>query len=216
VTSTFSFLLAAAFFLGCHKPVKTPDRYPDTAAGFHEFAQDLFDAAKNDRRDEYESLAASLQLPAPKVYFTRVFGDEAGMRLAAEYDQSRIATFGTQSWNMMRKFAVDNGRPTVTTSRHDKPDDDLATGHEVIALRAAKQPLALYTLQLTGKDGSVIFELRSFVHDGHQFRLVGHLTQVQPDEMTTIDNDLPVGEVRKRMRDKSGGVAPASDDAGSP
>ena len=194
--------------VACKKDgASAPKSYPDTAEGFDAFARDLVDTIKTDRKADFMVRAKQLALPDANAWFTRVFGPETGARLLAEYQASPYPKFD-QAWPDLHKIVVDKGSNTVATSRHTDPKDDLATGHQANALREMKQPVALYSLQLTRPDGEGSFRLWSFVYEGGAFRMVGKMKQAQPidpkeDMATELDmlGELPMAEARRMMKE---------------
>lgn len=203
--------LAAA----CKSSTTSPRRtYTDTAASFDEFARTLVDAVKSDRKADFEALAKTMVLPAPKAWFEATFGSETGARLLAEWERSPFKDVA-QAWPDLRKMVAEQKRDAVTTSRHDSPDDENATGHQVNALRAMTKPVALYRLQLTTAEGERAFSIWSFALIDGQFRLVGKMKQVKPSDPNAkmareVDmlGELPMNRARELLKEQREGATP--------
>jgi hypothetical protein len=204
---TLSILFSLALFACGSKSSKT---YEATTAGFDELAKDLVVAVKDDDESAFEAIVKAFELPNAKIWFETTFGPEAGARLLAEYDASPMKDW-KRGYPELRKLVVDQGRDTITTSRHDSPDDDMATGHQANALRAMKQKVPLYRIQLTRPDGSKSFTLWSFVHVDGKFRFIGKTKQSQPPKATgkeSVDSavdmlgELPIRRAREIMKEQ--------------
>jgi hypothetical protein len=200
---TISVLLAAC---GSKASDKT---YEDTAASFDELAKDLVEAVKSDDESAFEAIVKDFDVPDAKTWFATTFGPEAGERLLAEYHNTPTRNW-KQGYPELRKLIVDQGRDTVSTSRHDSADDDMATGHQANALRAMKKPVALYRIQLTRPDGSKSFTLWSFVHVDGKFRYIAKTKRSKAAEAgsgsvdSTVDllGELPIRRARELMKEK--------------
>jgi hypothetical protein len=198
----------AAAVAACDKAPAKLRSYPDTAEGFDQFARALIATVSDNRKSDFEAIARTLVPPDVKAWFDTTFGPDTGARLLAEYEGYGIKEF-TKAWGDLRGLVVEQGRNTVNTTRHVDPGDDLATGYQANALRAMKQPVALYRLQLTRPDGSKSFTLWSFVHIDGAFRLVGQMKKASPPEdgdgefAKELDmlGELPVAEARRIMRE---------------
>jgi hypothetical protein len=200
-------LVLAVAATGCDKGPAAPRSYPDTAAGFDQFARALIATVKDNRRADYEAMARALTPPDAKAWFETTFGAETGARVLAEYEGYGIKDFA-KAWPDLRRLVIDDGRDTVNTTRHTDPNDELATGYQANALRAMKQPAALYRIQLVRADGSKSFTLWSFVHIDGQFRLVGQMKKASPPsddgefaKELDLLGELPVAEARKLMKE---------------
>jgi hypothetical protein len=202
-------VLAVAALAACDKGGGTAaaKSYPDTAAGFDQYANDLVATVKDNREAQFVAMAKDLALPDAKAWFAETFGTEAGARMLAEYDGYGLAKFDG-AWKDMRGLVVEQGRNTVHTTRHTDPKDDLATGYQANALRTMVKPTALYRLQLTRPDGEKSFTLWSFVYVDGKFRLAGHMKQAVPsdpneDMAKELDmlGELPIVEARRIMQE---------------
>ncbi|MEJ7598788.1 MAG: hypothetical protein WKG01_12845 [Kofleriaceae bacterium] len=194
------------FTASCSKKSMPASTYKDTAASFDQFAQELITAVKDDNKSEFAAIVSKLDLTDPKGWFDKTFGPEAGPRLFAEYEANPMKDW-KRGYPELRKLVVDQGRDTITTSRHDSASDEMATGHQSNALRAMKQPVALYRIQLTRPDGEKSFTLWSFVHQDNQFRFIGKTKQVTAGEVDkTVDmlGELPMKRARELMKETGG------------
>lgn len=204
-----SLLLLVLALVACKK--SRPERtYEDTAASFEQFARDLVTTIKEDDRDAYDALTKDFALPDAKAWFEKTFGPEAGARLHAEYEAMPMKDW-SKGWPELRKMIVDQQRGTLATSRHTSAEDDMATGHQANALRAMKQPVALYRIQLTRADGEKSFTLWSFVHEGGTFRFIGKTKQAKPvepgadksvDSAVDMLGELPIRRARELMKEQ--------------
>jgi hypothetical protein len=183
--------------------------YPDTQAGFDRFAQELIDNVREGRRAEFMDLAGTVALPDPATWFGLVFGEDRAARLVEEYEAGPGPRFAN-IWDELRTVVVHESRSTVTTSRHLDPNDELATGYQVTALRQMQAPIALYRLRLSRADGSNIYALWSWVHIAGRFRLVGKMKQVDPldpdaEMAKELDllSELPMVEARRILDEKT-------------
>lgn len=207
-----SAIAAVVLVLGgaaCGSKAAATKSYQDTAESFEVFANDLIHTVKADKEGDFKAMAKDLVLPDPKGWFPKVFGDEAGARLLAEYEASPMRDF-SKGFGDLRKLIVEQKRDTIATSRHTSPDDEMATGHQVNALRAMKQPVALYRIQLTRADGEKSFTLWSFVHEGDKFRFIGKTKKSKPADPDAkmareVDmlGELPMKRARELMKEQS-------------
>jgi hypothetical protein len=198
----FALLLAA-----CGKkappPVVDEAHYANDAAGLDKLFTDLLAAAKKKDDARAKVYAESLKLPEPAAWFTTTFGAELGASLAAEYDAEGYAGFGDSAAEGLRGLLA-QGRTDVTTSCHASADDDAATGYQVSALRAMKQPAPLCTVRISDPGSDKGYTLWSFTWVDGKFRFVGKMKkadthEVDPSIATEMDMlaELPVRDARE-------------------
>jgi len=205
------FLAAIALVACSKKSTAVNTTYKDTAASFDQFAQDFIGTIKNNKKSEFDAIVSTFDLPDAKAWFDKTFGPEAGPRLYAEYEANPMKDW-KRGWPELREMIVDQGRDTIATSRHDSPDDEMATGHQANAIRAMKTPVALYRIQLTRPDGEKSFTLWSFVHEGGKFRFIGKTKKATAGEVgsgsvdTAVDmlGELPIKRARELMKEQGG------------
>jgi len=146
----------------------------ESANGLKTTITAIIDAAKAGQTDKVKDLSKALVLPDPGKFFSGVFGDATGEKLADEYaklPKEQIA-------ELFLKCAR-SGRTNVRVIKIDKADDANATGLQKAALGAMKNPIALYTVKLTEPGKSSGTSVWSFVYDGGAFRLGGKMRAVK-------------------------------------
>ena len=84
-----------AFVLTCALPMSpaqaTPGApqaapaYAESPEGLKQQIQDIFDSLKHKQTDRFDSLVHDLRLPDERAWFSQVFGDENGAKLADAY-----------------------------------------------------------------------------------------------------------------------------------
>jgi hypothetical protein len=74
----------------------------------------------------------------------------------------------------------DEGRTKYSIVRVTDSESPEATGFQMLAMRAMKQKVPLYTLRLQRPDGSKSFTLWSFVYVDGGYRMVGRMQQADP------------------------------------
>lgn len=174
-------------------PSAAPTGRPDTVQALEELVRALYDAATQGRADEAGALSRALLLPDAPQWFERVFGKETGARLAAEYEPSvgRIGTLPELFPSLKAQ-----GQTELRVERHDRGDDDAATGFQAVALQQMKAKVALYSVRFLVPGESSGFSLWSFVHVGGDFRFAGKMKQVDPQARS---GELAMlGELRRR------------------
>jgi hypothetical protein len=203
--------IAALALVACSKKSTVNTTYSDTAASFDQFAQTFIGTVKSNKKGEFDTIVGTFDLPDAKGWFDKTFGPEAGPRMLAEYEANPMKDW-KRGWPELREMIVDQGRDTIATSRHDNPDDEMATGHQANALRAMKTPVALYRIQLTRPDGEKSFTLWSFVHDGGKFRFIGKTKKSKAaaagsgtvDSTVDLLGELPIKRARELMKEQGG------------
>jgi hypothetical protein len=143
--------------------------------------------------------AARLLLPDPAAFFAAHFDASAAARLATEYTEamktapSDLATLlGAQRGK---------GRSELLVERFTDPTDPGACGYQENALRAARVPLALYSVRLLAPGASAGLHVYSFVRVGDTWRLAGPMKQAKPQfsQEPTIDT---LAGLRAREREE--------------
>jgi hypothetical protein len=166
--------------------------YPETTEGLAQLLGDFLagampkDAAQADRA---RSVLKSLHLPgdeaAQTAFFKRVWGDDAGARLAAEYKQHEPEMLFLQK--LFFRLAKE-GAVVLEVHKAEKADDQEINGYEAEGLSAMKQPIPLYSARLGKKGQQHGAYLWSFAYVDGGFRLIGRLTRAKdgpaPDKQT--------------------------------
>jgi hypothetical protein len=149
------------------------DRSAELALLFEELAA----ATRRGDGARARELAATTRLEQPRAWFVRVFGDELGARLAAEfvsYDDSHAKLPGL----VARVLASDESR--VVVHRVAAADAPGASEAQKQALAAMRDPVPLYTAELVAPGSQHGYRLESFVYERGGFRFVGRLGPVTP------------------------------------
>jgi hypothetical protein len=163
----------------CGKKARQLNDYEEGDTGFVLLASDWVDAAKAGDKGHVKKMAARMALPDPNKFFTDTFGAEAAERMLAEYNEGS-ADFAAVSGELLTKLVKDEGRSKYSIVRVTDPEDPAATGFQMLAMRAMKQKVPLYTLRLQRPDGSKSFTLWSFVYVDGGYRMVGRMQQADP------------------------------------
>jgi hypothetical protein len=150
--------------------------YPDSPEGLQKLNEDVLAAVKADDKAKAGALIRSFALPKSEEWFKRVFGDETGARLQAEYE-GFLKDFERQALDLYSK-CLQEGRTQVLAVRVHKPGPE-ATGLQTAALEAMKAPVALYTAKFAKPGEEPGVSLWSFVHVDGTFRLIHKLRTVR-------------------------------------
>jgi len=161
--------------------------YPNNAAGLTALLTDLLAARQAGEKDRTYSLTESLRLRDYETWFNARFGAELGARLTADYKIQFDDILGlADAIESLR----DDGRPELSVERFEGSEDTKAVGYQVAALKAMKQPVALYSVRLRAAGKKKTFHIWSFVHDGKSFRYVGKMKPVAKAEITKAGDIL--------------------------
>lgn len=155
----------------------TRPSYPESNEGLAQFFKDQLSlAAARDHATLHERFK-SLILPNSEAWFTDVFGDEKGPKLAEEYKEStkNLAAKLTSLFLQLR----DPKLLEVTVICVETVDDPNAKAFQTLALAAMKQPVALYTAAVGKPNESAAITIWSLVYSDGQFRFVGRMTAVK-------------------------------------
>jgi hypothetical protein len=204
-------LLAALLLAACSKsdhqwPSIDASHYPESESGLQLLVIDMVNAAKSHDTGEVKQIADSMKLDDPKAFYAATFGDDAAPRLAAEYDEMQLATFAADA-DQLLQMQLAKGRDVIAVEKHTSPDDDSATGYQSTALKAMKQPVALYTVRLREPGHDSGFTLWSFVWVDGRFRLAGKMKKVDTREIDPalaedLDmlSELPIADAREILK----------------
>lgn len=175
--------------------------YPETTDGLGQMLGDFLAGAQPKDPKAVErarAVLASLHLPgddaAQAAWFKRVFGDDAGGRLAAEYEQHE-----PELPNLQRLFArlSKEGAVVLEVHKAENKDDPDVNGYEAEGLAARKEPIALYSARLGKKGQRYGTYLWSFAYVDGGFRLIGRLTRAKDVPPADKDTDALL-QLRKR------------------
>jgi len=146
----------------------------ETADGLKATVQAIVDAAKAGKGEEVQKLTEALFLPDAGKFFTEVFGEELGKKLADEY--ARLPK--PELAKLFEKVAKD-GRTNVTAWKIAGADDENATGLQKEAIKAMKKPVALYSVRMAEPGKTSGMTLWSFVYVDGAFRIAGKMRAVK-------------------------------------
>jgi hypothetical protein len=140
------------------------------AAAVKAAIEGILTAAKAKDDAKVASLAQELLLSEPAAAFAKLFGPEAGARLAKEYD-ARPA--GPELAKFFRDQAAKD-RTTLDVDRFDK-EDPRATGLQNKALAALKEKVALISVRMRAPNEGAGVHLWSFAVLDGKVRFLGKL-----------------------------------------
>ena len=149
--------------------------YEATISGLTRYMRDLRFAIMGNDEPATGLLMASLRLEEHPLWMARVFGNELGAALSAQY-QPQSDEIGLLVRVLREQF--DKGLTELQVYRFQTATATSATGYQSEALRQMVAPEALYSVRLSSKDRSQSFHLWSFVHNNGSFRFVGKLRGV--------------------------------------
>ena len=150
-----------------------PARAVNDPATLQKLMEDTLAAVKAGQKDKVAALLEPLVLPDATTWFKKVFGDDIGTKLGAEYN-SQSSTIPTGLAGIF-EGRVKDGRTIVSVTKVESPTDPNATGLQKRALAAMKTKVPLYSVRFAEKPGMPGYTLWSFVYVDGQFRLVGKM-----------------------------------------
>jgi hypothetical protein len=146
---------------------------PETAAGLQQQLGALYAAVRDKDEARGRVLISALRLPNADAWFRRVFGDEAGARLGAEY-ATATARLDAELGRLFAKV-IEKGQSEIRTLRFDRADDPKAVGNQKDTMAAMKSPQALYSARFVKPGEGLGMHLYSFVYADGMFRLAGKM-----------------------------------------
>lgn len=151
---------------------------PDTAAGLRALFTDMLEAARVGNSDRLARLIGGLVLPDRAAWFKRMFGEEAGGRVAAEYARA-LPSLEPDLTKLLTK-SVQDGATNVEVLFTATPDDGQVTGSTRDAYLAMTKPQPLYVVRLKkpGEPRGITLFAFAFVDGG--FRLLGKMRALTP------------------------------------
>ncbi len=164
----------------------TPETGGTTPAGespeaLQKTFEKLLTAAKAKNEPTGKAVTQGFVLPKSEAAFSRIFGEEKGAVLAAEYAdnvEEWLATLERKVW-----AAVEEGQTQVKVDRFDAPDPERATPLQNKALAAMKQKVPLYSVRLLRPGEETGLHLYSFAYLDGGFRYLGKMQPIAPRSM---------------------------------
>jgi hypothetical protein len=156
--------------------VLAPPSYPDTVQGLQSLMGHLVTAIQADDPKEEVRLLDSLRLSDPRAWFRATFDAKLADKLADEYQPIHD---GIGQLLDTLQTMVSNGQTVPEAEQFAEPDQTGATGYQSAALSRMVKRTPLYSVRLKTPDGSRVYHLWSFVHDGGSFRFVGKMRKVE-------------------------------------
>lgn len=150
-----------------------PVRAANDPATLQKLMEDTLAAVKAGQKDKVAALLKPLVLPDATTWFKKVFGDDIGAKLGAEYN-SMSSTLPTDLAGIF-EGRVKDGRTIVSVTKVESATDPHATGLQKQALAAMKTKVPLYSVRFAEKAGMPGYTLWSFMYVDGQFRLVGKM-----------------------------------------
>jgi hypothetical protein len=166
-------MLRRAFIVGSIVLWSLPARAPDDTASLQKLMEDTLAAFKAGEQDKAAALVKPMMLPNAATWFKKVFGDEVGAKLAADYDKM-LPNFPAELGSVF-KGRVRDGVTFVSVNKIESATDRNATGYQQQAVAAMKAKVPLYTVHFGAKPGGSDYTLWSFVYVDGQFRLAGKM-----------------------------------------
>lgn len=146
--------------------------YAESTDGLKKLMSDILEAQKSDK-DKFDSLVKSLELPDAEAWFKKVFGDDKGSKVAAQYKSNTSML----QQDLARLFAkiVNDGQTEIRITRFEKADDPQATGNQKDVLSAMKSPVPLYSARFVKPGETLGMHLYNYVYVDGTFRAVGKM-----------------------------------------
>ena len=147
--------------------------YAESTDGLKKLMSDILEAQKSGDKDKFDSLVKGLVLPDADAWFKKVFGDDKGSKVAAQYTSNT----GALEQDLARLFTkiVNDGQTEIRITRLEKPDDPQATGNQKDVLSAMKNPVPLYSARFVKPGESLGMHLYNYVYVDGTFRAVGKM-----------------------------------------
>jgi hypothetical protein len=147
--------------------------YPESTDGLKKLMSDILDAQKSGDKDKMASLVKSLTVPDADAWFKKVFGDDKGAKVSAQY-KSNTSQLEQDLARIFTKI-VDEGQTEIKITRLEMPDDPQATGNQKDVLAAMKNPVPLYSARFVKPGESLGMHLYNYVYVDGTFRLAGKM-----------------------------------------
>ena len=147
--------------------------YAESTDGLKKLMSDILEAQKSGDKDKFDSLVKSLELPDAEPWFKKVFGDDKGSRVAAQY-KSNTSMLQQDLARLFGKI-VNDGQTEIRITRFEKADDPQATGNQKDVLSAMKNPVPLYSARFVKPGETLGMHLYNYVYVDGTFRAVGKM-----------------------------------------
>jgi TonB family protein len=151
-----------------------PGSYQDTADSLHVLLQQLLSAIEKNEVTQAPALTHGFILPAYQTWFPKVFGDEAGARMAEKYGES-LSKFDANFKQQMQLY-IKEGMTEITVTLLESADQPSTDSYAIRAIRAMRNPVPVYSVAM-GKAGAASWNVSGiFVFEQGGFRFVDLLT----------------------------------------
>lgn len=189
-------------------PAPADPTYPSNAAGLQTLIKELLAARAAGDSDRTYILTESLRLRDYEAWFARIFGDELGPKLAADY---KIQFDDIELLADTLAALSEQGRSEIAIERFESVQDLKAVGYQIAALKAMKSPVTLFSVRMQTSDGKKPFHIWSFIHDGKSFRYAGKMKPVARPEASDLGD---LGEFRVADANRLRSAGESGKDAG--
>jgi hypothetical protein len=166
-----SVLMFTLLGMACSKSNKLS--HPDSTDGLKTLMSEILDAQKSGDKDKFDGFVKSLELPDADAWFKKVFGDEKGSSVAAQYKTNSTAL--KQDLSRLFGKIVADGQTEIKVTRLEKADDPLATGNQKDVLAAMKNPVPIYSVRFVKPGETLGMHLYNYVYVDGTFRLAGKM-----------------------------------------
>ena len=147
--------------------------YGESADGLKTLMSDILEAQKSGNKDKFNALVKSLAVPDADRWFKKVFGDDKGVKVAAQY-KSNTSQIEQDLAKIFAKV-VDDGQTEIRITRMEKADDPQANGNQKEVLSAMNNPVPIYSARLVKPGETLGMHLYNFVYVDGTFRLAGKM-----------------------------------------
>jgi hypothetical protein len=147
--------------------------YAESTDGLKKLMSDILDAQKSGDKDKFDSLVKSLELPDAEAWFKKVFGDDKGSKVGAQYTSNTSAL----QQDLARLFTkiVNDGQTEIKITRLEKADDPMANGNQKDVITAMKNPVPIYSARFVKPGETLGMHLYNYVYVDGTFRAVGKM-----------------------------------------
>jgi TonB family protein len=142
----------------------------DTTDTLRTLLQRLMGAIQKNDGSKASALTHDLILPEYQAWFPKVFGAEAGGRMAQRYGESTPAF--DANFKQLMSLYVKEKMTDITVTRLDSADQPSTDSYAIRAMRAMQNPVPVYSVAM-GKAGESSWNISGiFVFEGGEFRFV--------------------------------------------
>ena len=147
--------------------------YPESTDGLKKLMSDILEAQKSGDKDKVNSLVKGLELPDADAWFKKVFGDDKGAKITAQY-KSNASQIELELARIFAKI-VGDGQTEIRITRLEKADDPQANGNQKDVLSAMKNPVPIYSARFVKPGETLGMHLYNYVYVDGTFRLAGKM-----------------------------------------